>query len=64
MTNSLSHIQELVADISGMSLDPTSPSNNENALEYRKTKKTHQTIEYGKENKQLNELMTLSLGTI
>ena len=48
-----------------MSLDVTSPSNrDENALDYASAKKTAKTIDHGKENKALNDLMSLSLDTI
>ena len=66
MNNSFSQIQKLVQDISGMSLDPSSPSNNSNALDYTSpAKKDYNTIEFtNKENRQVNEMVTLSLDTI
>ena len=66
MNNSFSQIQKLVQDISGMSLDPSSPSNNSNALDYTSpAKKDYNTIEFtNKENRQINEMVTLSLDTI
>ena len=66
MNNSFSQIQKLVQDISGMSLDPSSPSNNSNALDYTSPgKKDYNTIEFtNKENRQVNEMVTLSLDTI
>ena len=49
-----------------MSLDPSSPSNNSNALDYTSPgKKDYNTIEFtNKENRQVNEMVTLSLDTI
>ena len=49
-----------------MSLDPSSPSNNSNALDYTSpAKKDYNTIEFtNKENRQVNEMVTLSLDTI
>ena len=49
-----------------MSLDPQSPSNNTNALDFTQpSKKDYNTIEFtNKENRQINEMVTLSLDTI
>ena len=47
-----SRITELVNDISGMTLDPMSPS--ANAIEYTKGKRDQRTLEPGKENTALD----------